>query len=154
MPFRRAPNCATAPCRPACGRRQVYRFSSGSVKLCRSPAQQRCCPNENGSTAFQPGPVDCVRSGDLLGSGLCVCPVAVGGFGGGCSLGLATRLTGGLRHSAVLLLTADVGLQAGGPAAQFTQVVKLGPAGTAPAHDLDLADQRCDEREDAFDTLA
>src|SRR5262249_39266621 len=42
-------------------------------------------------------------------------------------------------------------LDAGGLAAQGTQVVELGPAHLAAAHDLDLVDVRRMQREDALD---
>src|SRR5690606_16523849 len=68
--------------------------------------------------------------------------------------GSVLRLARGAGGGAVLLLATDVGLQAGGLAAQLAQVVELGAAAAAAAHDRDLADQRRREREDALDALA
>src|SRR5690606_14087580 len=66
----------------------------------------------------------------------------------------ALLLAGGACGRAVLLLAGDVGLEAGGLAPQLAQVVELGAAAAAAAHDRDLADQRRVEREDALDALA
>src|SRR5690606_38612727 len=56
--------------------------------------------------------------------------------------------------STVLLLPADVGLEAGGLAAQLAQVVELGAAAASAAHDRDLADERRVDREDSLHALA
>src|SRR5690606_2989206 len=63
-------------------------------------------------------------------------------------------LARGACGGAVLFLARQVGLEASGLAAQLAQVVELRAARPAAAHDLDLADQRRAEREDALDALA
>ena len=90
----------------------------------------------------------------LLGCGL------LGGerLGGGDLLGLGARLLG-VQHvalSVVELAGAHAGVlgDAGRLAAAVAQVIELGAADLAAAHDLDGLDQRRVDREDALDALA
>src|SRR5690625_1560180 len=143
MPFRRAPNCATAPygIGPSNGRKTVYRLpGTVSTAACRLPCGKKETP---------PGRGPCRRPEILLllsrsFGGRLIGAVRCGGTAG---------IPLGLRGGAVLLLTAKVDPQAGGPAAQFPQVVELRPAGTAAAHDFDAADERRVQRENTLDAF-
>src|SRR5690554_5470292 len=88
-----------------------------------------------------------IRLPGSISVGFCACR----SIRSGCS---DTRVLDCLGGRTVGFLATDVGLQAGGLATKVTQVIELGTARTATAHNLDLTDERRVDREDVFDAFA
>src|SRR5690625_3261004 len=144
MPFRRAPNCATAPSVPSNGRRTVYRLPLALSTAVPVPRLTHAGRSRLGSP---PGVCAGAQPAGLLGGSFCGCSFGAA-FGSGPA-GVTLRLGGG----AVLFLAAEVDLEAGCLAAEVAEVVQLGATGAAAAHDLDVADEGRVQRENALDTF-